>query len=181
MSLRAILDRAPTMTDLTTELRYGHPVRQVVLDSDAVNPLAQPDALRVIQQAIADGRLELLVTHIVREQVAATPDPIKRAALHEVLALARDVPTSLFVFGISAFGGAALGEPGAVFVALRGQGSVKDLKDALIATPASASGRTLCLIDRRATNRARRAGYEVMTPIELLTEMGYHLPPAGTP
>jgi hypothetical protein len=144
---------------------------EVVLDSDAVNPLAEPEAYELVKDAIAQGRLRLLVTHVCCDQVAATPNRAKRARLEAVLALADPVPTTKFVIGVSAFGGAALGSDDELFRILRGSGSPGDIRDALIASPAEMRGRTLCLVDIRATKRALRAHLAVITPSELLKRL----------
>jgi hypothetical protein len=150
-------------------------MRRVVLDSDAVNPLAlDPAAVEVVRRAVVEGRLQILATHILREEVSATPDDEKRAKLQALLDLAVDVPTGGFVFDRSRFDQASFTRDDGTFETLRNNNAgPRHVNDALTASAAQAQGCPLVVIDGRLTKRAREIGIEVLHPRDLLAELGH--------
>ncbi|MFD9221036.1 type II toxin-antitoxin system VapC family toxin [Streptomyces sp. NPDC060064] len=148
-------------------------MQRAVLDSNAVDPIIDlPGAYSVVSAAVDEGRVELLITHILEEEVAATPDPERRAKLQQVLGLGRPVPTGAFVFDVSKFDLAAWGDNEPSVEALR-SGNIGNTNDALIGITADSEQATLVTKDDRLTKRARELGLEVLTPLEFLTALGF--------
>lgn len=147
--------------------------RLAVLDSNAIDPfLDDPAALSLAAAAVADGRLQILATHVTVDEVAKTPDPERRASLLQVLArLAQRVPTFGVILGVSRVGEAMLNDDVAGLEALRSHNAKKHSKDALIAATAQFHGAALITNDRRLARRARNQGITVLTTAQLLTEL----------
>lgn len=159
-------------------------MRRVVLDSNGVNPLVErPGALDVIDAAIRDGELEILGTHILADELAATPDPAKRALLERILEHTSPVSTAGFIFGVSKLGQAEVSSDADVahIDHLRaGRTDGKHTNDALLAITAGSHGVTLVTADKGLTGRVQslNAGIEVLHPDALLAELGYAFTPA---
>jgi predicted nucleic acid-binding protein len=149
-------------------------MRRVVLDSNALDPLMdQPGAYDVLHEAVKDGKLEMLRTHVNVDEVLDTRDADKRERLrHDWAELTKPVPTGAFALGISRLGQAQLMDDTETIEALR-SGNPKNTEDALIGSTALFEGCALVTYDRRLTGRARERGIEVLTTAELLAEFGY--------
>jgi predicted nucleic acid-binding protein len=75
-----------------------------LLDSNVIDELlARPDLRRRIQERVAAHELEVFVTHLQWDEVAATPDPARRADLLTALRTigASEVQTDGFVLRVS--------------------------------------------------------------------------------
>jgi hypothetical protein len=146
----------------------------VVLDNDATQQLAgDSDALDVLRRAVRDGRLELLATHVLRDEVAAWRNARKRARKEALLADAVDVPTGGIIFNQSKFDQMAFAPDDEAFERLmRGDGK-RHGHDALISSTALAQNAALVSCDNEAIRAARAEGIEILSPLELLVEMGF--------
>ena len=147
-------------------------MRRVLLDSNAMDLLADlPGAIDTVRAAIRSRTIELLHTHVTRDELAKIPDPDRRARLLEVVAeLSNATPTGAFILGHSRLGQARLNNDKHTVHVLRSH-SVKHSPDALIAITAKVDRCALITNDRRLTNRARECGIEVLTPSELLADL----------
>ena len=149
-------------------------MRRVVLDSNAVDPIADlPGAYEVVRAAVDAGQIEILYTHINIDELAAIPDLERRSRLLLLLAdLGRLIPTGAFVLDFSRLDFARLGEDTDGTEAFR-SGNVDHTRDALIAVTAEVERCALITNERRLTGRARERGIEVLTTTELLAELDF--------
>src|ERR1035438_9436307 len=61
-------------------------MRRAVLDSNGVDPLVDlPGAFNFVKRAIDAGKLELLSTHVLCEEITAIRDPSRRAKLQALV------------------------------------------------------------------------------------------------
>lgn len=126
-----------------------------LLDSNIHDKLiGEPDLLPVLARHVAEGRMELLSTHVQADEIAETPDPRRASALMEVPV--KQVETSGIVFGVSRFGQARFAESEPLEKLRRG--NLAHTKDALIANTARLEGATLVTEDRTLASRAREQG-----------------------
>ncbi|MFJ1538675.1 hypothetical protein ACIODS_09050 [Micromonospora chalcea] len=154
-------------------------MRRVVLDCNAVDPLVDlPGAFDVVKRAVESGELELLGTHILEDELAATPNVERRAKLQAVLALTEDTPTGAFIFGVSKLGRARLGGGVESIDALRaGRTDLTHTNDALLAHTCLVEGCALVTNEEKGLrSRALKQGIEVLRSRELLAELGYRAP-----
>ncbi len=149
-------------------------MRRVVVDANAIDPIVnRPGAHEVMRSAVDQGQLEVLFTHITIEELAATPDEDRRSRLLLLLVdLGRLIPTGALVLGFSRLGFARLGSDREAVEAFR-SGNIAHTRDALVAVTAQHEHCALVTYDQRLTNRARERGVEVITPEELLAELGF--------
>ena len=149
-------------------------MRRVVVDANAIDPLINtPGAYEATRSAIDDGQLELLFTHITVEELAETPDLDRRSHLLLILIdLGRIIPTGAFVLDYSRLNFARLNDDTEAFEAFR-SGNIDHTRDALIAATAQYEKCAMVTFDKRLTARARDRGVEVLTPTELLREIGF--------
>lgn len=150
-------------------------MRRVVVDSNAIDPLVdRPGAYEVMRSSVDRGQLEVLFTHITIEELAATPDEERRSRLLlQLVGLGHLIPTGAFVLGFSRLGFARFGSDDEAFEAFR-SGNVGHTRDALIAATAQYEQCALLTGEKRLTNRARERGVEVITPDDLLAELGFN-------
>jgi predicted nucleic acid-binding protein len=104
-------------------------------------------------------RIELLTTHIQRDEIMATPDEAKRTKLMRLFTTAHLIATRGIIFGTSRFGEARFGrdEDHKVIDDIRGNSWDKDTEDSLIAATASSDADTLVTDDRPFMRRLRDA------------------------
>lgn len=82
---------------------------RALLDNNAVDPIIMlPGAFDAVRAKVEAGEVELIGTHILEEELSATPDAERRAKLEKILTLTTKRATSVFVFGVSRLGQAAL-------------------------------------------------------------------------
>lgn len=152
-------------------------MRRVVLDSCGIDPLVDlPGAFDVVRQAVEAGELELLATHILREEVAAAPEEI-RAKKQTILDLAKDEPTGALIPDVSRLDHARLSDETEAIERLRSRNpGMTHANDALIASTSMYEGCALVTDDKRLRKRAAAVGIVVLRPRELLAELGYRAP-----
>jgi hypothetical protein len=82
---------------------YSRTVRRVVLDSNAIDPIADvPGAYEAVRKAVDEDKVELLYTHITIDELVAIPDLERRSRLVLLLIdLGRLVPTGAFALDFS--------------------------------------------------------------------------------
>jgi hypothetical protein len=149
-------------------------MRRAVLDSCGVDPLVElPGAFDAAKEAIEAGKLELLSTPVLAEEINAIPDPIKRAKLQALVDLARMVPTGAFIFDVSQLDLARLRSSPAGVEVLQDGNPAKNTNDSLIGMTGLAEHCALITSDRTLRKNAIELGIEVLHAEELLTELGY--------
>ena len=140
----------------------AHLVR-VIFDTNVYDALVDDPTLRAaVTTAITAGQLQLLTTHIQRDEIAAIADESRRAGLSTLLLVAESVATGGFVLGTSRLGEARLmsDEDAAEFdtTMRNGAADARGTNDALIISTARFEDAVLISQDRRCRNRAKRAG-----------------------
>ena len=137
-------------------------MKKIVIDSMIMDLIIETsgllDSIRIAGERAA---LVILATHVLRDQLAVTPDPEQRKRLLAVYdALPKEnVPTRGFVFDISPLNGARLGEGDESDLSLEQvkTGGHGGWHDALIATTASGDGDVLVTEDKDLIKKVRRA------------------------
>ena len=142
-----------------------------------------------VHSAVSEGRIEVISTHVQRDELSATPDPAKRARLLEIFAdLVREVPAGSFVIGESRLDQARIDGPtvgtGEFDSVLRTSGSDRPdgtpnhTRDALIVDTAKAEGAILVSAEvntsgapGRILKRAHAVGVQTMTPDEFAASL----------
>jgi len=149
-------------------------MRRAVLDSNGVDPLVDlPGAFNLVKRAIEAGKLELLSTHVLCEEISAIRDPSRRAKLQALIDLTRPVPTGAFIFDVSRLDQARLSGSAAPVEALQAGNPAKNSKDALIGATGLYEQCALITSDRVLRREAAALGIEVLHGRELLCELGY--------
>jgi hypothetical protein len=149
-------------------------MRRAVLDSNGVDPLVDlPGAFNFVKRAIDAGKLELLSTHVLCEEITAIRDPSRRAKLQALVDLTRLVATGAFIFNVSRFDQARLSGSAAPAEALQAANPAKNSKDALIGATSLYEQCALITSDQVLRREATALGIEVLHGRELLTELGY--------
>jgi hypothetical protein len=113
---------------------------------------AEPGLEPLLHRLIGEGALDVVVCHVQNDEIAAIPDPDRRRALERTPR--RTVPSSVFVFDVSRFGMARLGEPefrGVDYDAIAGPGR-RHARDAVIARTAAEEADVLVTEERRLAN-----------------------------
>jgi hypothetical protein len=127
-------------------------VHRFSLDSNAFDRIAESDkTVELVRRATETGSIQLLSTHVQRDELAAIPDPVRRERVARIPT--SDVPTYGFVVGVSRLGMARLGDE-ARYEAMTGGNRQKHAHDALIAMTAQYEDTVLVSEDRRLRNRA---------------------------
>lgn len=146
-----------------------------LFDGNALDWLyKRPAELRTVREALEEGRLRLVSTHILDDEAGASTDP---KVLAFKPALAREfegerVPTRGFVLGLSRIGQAGLfSEPDADLFHTLSVRNPKNLEDALLALTADREGAVLVTDDVKLTGRAKRQGIAVHHPSGLLQRL----------
>lgn len=149
-------------------------MRRVVLDNCALDPLVDlPGAFDVVKRAVEAGELELVATHILREEVARAPEEI-RAKKEAFIDLAKDVPTGAFILEKSRLDQARPSDETEAIERLRSRNpGLKHANDALIASTSMYEDCALLTTDIRLGKRAVEVGKEVLHPLELLAQLGW--------
>jgi predicted nucleic acid-binding protein len=132
-------------------------MQKIMLDTMEYDKLlATLDSYHRLLRLLSSGRIELLTTHIQRDQIRAAPDHPKKASLLEIFAKARIIGTRGIVFDVSRFDQAKFGSDEDHDIIKR----AKDAKDGLIAATASSGADTLVTDDKNFTKRLRKAHIE---------------------
>jgi hypothetical protein len=133
---------------------------RIMLDSNVHDLVAaDPAVLLAMQKRIEDGQLELVSTHIQRDELSRAPEP-KRSALLTIYGLAEKVLTTGAVFDVSRWDECswATDEVSAGIRALMG-GNPKHAEDALIAATAAFAADALVTNEVRLASKIERAGF----------------------
>jgi rRNA-processing protein FCF1 len=140
-----------------------------VLDGNVLDYLADhPDDVAVVEAARDSGRVKLLATHILRDELdAIESDGEKWARLEAVRGRLgfEEVATRGFVLDVSWLDKAQLTSwPEVDEFAQLSVGNPKHAQDALLALTAKRDGAVLVTADKGLTGRARALGIEVLDP-----------------
>jgi hypothetical protein len=135
--------------------------RQFLIDSNIFDRIADdPAAGDLVRSRVAEGVVELLVTHVQEDEIAAIPDEQRRRRLGNAVPR-RVVPTHGAIWDVSKWGAARwTGE--AVAADLKAIGRRNAAKDALIATTALWDEATLVTEDADLAEDASARGAVVM-------------------
>lgn len=145
---------------------------RVLLDSNAVDPIALDEArYSCIALAIADQWLELIVTHVQTDELAATPDREKRTALLQLASVA-NTDTAGFVVGSSRLGKAALtsDEEATIYDQVAGR-KRKHANDAMLLLTARRENVPLVTNETRLPKFCRQYGVACWSSAELMTHL----------
>lgn len=164
---------------LSDRTRTVAPMRRVVFDSNAIDPVADtPGAYETLEAAVKAGTLDVMYTHVTIDELVAIPDLDRRGWLVLLMvSLGRVVPTGDTVADFSRVNFCRVGadEDEEIVEALR-SGSIDHTRDALIASTARFERCALVTNERRLANRSRERGIEVLTTADLLGEFGFRAP-----
>jgi predicted nucleic acid-binding protein len=121
--------------------------------------LESPATYEKLLHLITERRIEMLTTHIQRDEITATPDEAKRTRLMSLFTNARPIGTRGVVLDISGVDEARIGgdEDHKLVNDVRGNRWDRDTKDSLIAATASNDADMLVTDDRRFVQRLRDA------------------------
>jgi hypothetical protein len=134
------------------------------------------EALRVVLDALDDGRLALVYTHVLQDELNAMPAEkaekwARLEALRSRLA-GQHVTTAFMAPGISKIGQARLASWDDMEIIQRLiVGNPKHMEDALLAMTARAENATLITCDRSFRNRAISEGIEAQSPVALIRRL----------
>jgi predicted nucleic acid-binding protein len=79
-------------------------MQRIMLDTNEYDKLlAAPHVYDRLLALLAEGKIELLATHIQKDEIMAVEDTIKKARLQALLSRARMIATRGSVFGVSRF------------------------------------------------------------------------------
>lgn len=146
-------------------------MRKYVVDTCLVIALAKerPDAYEPLRQAVGEGRIELLSTHVVLDELLRYEYGEERA--RQVLVfweLTRPIATGVFVMNESRIGHARVGGEG-VYERLKGPSAKRTgIRDAMTATAAHMDGLPFVTEDRRLRERCLIEGMDALTLDELV-------------
>ena len=129
-------------------------MKRFSIDSMIFDKIAGRDeTIALVCRLVASGTIQLVATHIQRDEHAGIADPALRHRIARIPV--SDVPTLGFVAGLSRAGMARVSSAGP-YDAMTGQNRRKYAADALIAMTAQFEGTILVTEDRRLRNRAAR-------------------------
>lgn len=133
-------------------------VQKIMLDTNQYDRLlAAPETYNRLLRLLSEGKIELLTTHIQRDEIMAVGDVEKKARLEALLGHAHLIGTRGAVFGISKFGLARFGsdEDHDLIAHIRGTAWERKTEDALIAATASKDADTFVTNDERLSRRLK--------------------------
>jgi predicted nucleic acid-binding protein len=145
--------------------------RPFFIDSNIFNKIVnEPGAFALVTRLVRRGAIELLVTHVQIDQIAATRDEERRKKLLRVVPLCREVPTHGLIYGVSKYGKARYtSEPVSRDVAAIQRRN--KAKDALIGATAKWDGATLVTEDRKFHEDASGLGIAVLWWSEFIAHL----------
>jgi len=132
---------------------------KIMLDTNQYDRLLKaPVTYDRLLQLQSHGEIELLTTHIQRDEILAVDDPEKRGPLEALLGQARLIGTRGVVVGVSRIGLARLGDDKdhALIEHVRGRAWKRKTKDALIVATATKDADVLVTDDDRLIRRMKR-------------------------
>jgi hypothetical protein len=128
-------------------------MQKIMLDANEYDKLLEhPDSYDKLLGLLAEGKIELLSTHIQRDEILATPDPAKKARLEALLTHVRMIETRGVVVDLSRVGLARLGSDEEHRIIYH----VRHRKDGLIAATATSDADTLVTDDKRFAKRLNK-------------------------
>jgi hypothetical protein len=134
---------------------------------------ARPPELDVVRRAVTDGRLQLIDTHLLADELNP-PDVEERDRLDalRVELQGRAVPTQGFVIGVSRLDqGTIISEDDAAVYDTLTVNNPRHAEDALLALTANREGAVLVTGDHKLIGRAKLHGIAVLYPSELLMRL----------
>lgn len=165
---RDVLDsRGVGVNGLRSWVMVAEPIT-VVIDNCSLDPILDGDRLERWKAAIAEGRLEVLCTHVTIDEAGETPNEARRADLLRVVQelCGTVVPTDGIVFDVSRLDRAAFSSDDTAIPRF-GRGKPKHVKDALICATAESRGCMVLSEDGPLRKRASDRGLPVVTVAEL--------------
>jgi len=132
---------------------------KIMLDTNQYDKLLKAPVTYVrLLELQRQGEIELLTTHIQRDEILAVDDPEKRGRLEALLGQARVIGTRGVVVGVSRVGLATLGDDKdhALIEHIRSRAWKRKTKDALIVATATKDADLLVTDDDRLTRRLER-------------------------
>lgn len=119
------------------------------------------ETIELVRRAVEAGLIQLVSTHVQRDELADIADPVKRERVARIPT--SDVATYGFVIGLSRLGMARLSDA-PPYDAMTGGNRRKYARDALIALTAQFEGTVLVSEDRQLRNRSEsELGVEAWT------------------
>jgi predicted nucleic acid-binding protein len=115
-------------------------MQTIMFDTNEFDKLAAArDAYERLLALLSEGKIELLTTHIQRDEILAIENTTKKARLLALLSRARMIPTRGIVVGVSRYGQSRYGsdEDHKLIEHIRGERWDRDTNDALIAATAA--------------------------------------------
>jgi predicted nucleic acid-binding protein len=126
-------------------------MQKIMLDTNEYDRLlAAQDAYDMLLGLLFKGRIQLLSTHIQRDEILAVSDVVKKSRLESLLAHAHMIATRGIVLGVSRFGLAKYGsdEDHRLIEHVRGSSWKRKTNDALIAATAARDADVFVTDDR---------------------------------
>lgn len=164
---------------IVPERRARKNIDRFVVDNMVYDLLVEtPERQRQVADLHAVGTIKLLMTHVQKDEIAASQRTMVDPSTDEVLPV-RDLvlaipftitPTYGLVLGISKVGLARFGDPATIERA--DSPDKRHTKDALLASTAFHEEAVLVTNDRRLQTRAAAGGVEVWTSSQFLTFLG---------
>lgn len=133
-------------------------VQKMMLDTNQYDRLlAAPDTYEKLLSLVSIGKIELLTTHIQRDEITAVEEPGKKARLAALLAHARMIPTRGAIFDISRFDLARFGDDDdhKLIEHIRGAAWERKSEDALIAATAAKDADVFVTDDKSLARRLK--------------------------
>jgi predicted nucleic acid-binding protein len=115
-------------------------MERIMFDTNVFDKLVTaPDAYERLMTLLSQGKIELLVTHIQRDEIAAIADSTKRAQLLALLDHGHIISTRRAVWDVSRYDQSRIGsdEDNKLIEHIRGDRWDRDTNDALIAATAA--------------------------------------------
>jgi hypothetical protein len=131
-------------------------VQKIMLDTNEYDRLlAAPDTYDKLPSLLSVGKIELLTTHVQRDEIMAIDDAGKKARLEALLTHARMIPTRGAILDISRFDLARSGDEDdhKLIEHIRGEAWERKSKDALIAATAVKDADVFVTDDKRLAGR----------------------------
>ena len=131
-------------------------MQRIMLDTNEYDKLlVAPHAYDRLLALLAEGKIELLATHIQKDEIMAVEDAIKKARLQAVLSRARMIATRGIVLDVSRFDQSRFGndEDHKLIEHIRGSRRDRDTEDALIAATAATDADVLVTDDESLMRR----------------------------
>jgi len=133
-------------------------MQKIMLDTNQYDRLlTAPETCDRFLKLLSDGKMELLTTHIQRDEISAIDDVEKRVRLEAILTHARLIGTRGAIFDISRWGLARFGdeEDHRLIEHIRGGAWERKSEDALVAATAAKDADLFVTDDKPLTHRLK--------------------------